>query len=155
MIGILSDTHDNMDAIRKAVELFNKEQVGLVLHAGDMVSPFTIRVFKDLSAPMIGVFGNNDGDRKTLTEFFKDTAEFSQGWTKTEYEGCRIYLTHRPLPAVPPDCDLYVYGHTHEIVLEQGPPAVINPGECSGWLSSKCTVALFDEKTRAGQIVQI
>jgi predicted phosphodiesterase len=40
MIGIISDSHDNMDAIRRAVEFFNKKEVKAVLHAGDLVSPY-------------------------------------------------------------------------------------------------------------------
>ncbi len=41
MIGILSDSHDNLDAIKKAVNLLNKKKVDLVIHAGDLISPFT------------------------------------------------------------------------------------------------------------------
>ena len=48
MIGIMSDSHDNLTAIRKAVEFFNKKQVKAVLHAGDIISPFTVRAFKEL-----------------------------------------------------------------------------------------------------------
>jgi len=33
-IGIISDTHDNLPQIKKAVEIFNREKVELVLHAG-------------------------------------------------------------------------------------------------------------------------
>lgn len=52
-IGILSDSHDNMPKLARAVELFNEEKVELVLHAGDLVSPITanelIRLFVVLS----------------------------------------------------------------------------------------------------------
>jgi putative phosphoesterase len=37
MIGIISDTHDNLPAIKRAVDLFNEKNVDLVLHAGDFV----------------------------------------------------------------------------------------------------------------------
>lgn len=67
-VGILSDSHDDMAAIAKAVALFNAEGVVRVLHAGDIVSPFTFEVFRDLQAPLGGVFGNNDGDRLLLRE---------------------------------------------------------------------------------------
>jgi uncharacterized protein len=42
LIGLISDSHDNLNAIRKAVEFFNRKEVKAVLHAGDLVSPFTI-----------------------------------------------------------------------------------------------------------------
>jgi len=44
-LGVISDTHDNLDAIGKAVDEFNKRRVSLVLHAGDYVFPFTAKIF--------------------------------------------------------------------------------------------------------------
>ena len=67
-VGILSDSHDDMGAIARAVAVFNAEGVLQVLHAGDIVSPFTFELFRDLHAPLGGVFGNNDGDRLLLRE---------------------------------------------------------------------------------------
>ena len=74
-IGIISDTHDNLSQIKKAVEIFNQEKVELVLHAGDFVSPFTSLEFKNLNCPLKGVFGNNDGDKLFLREKFKEIGE--------------------------------------------------------------------------------
>ena len=50
-IGIMSDSHDNLPAIRAAVELFNREKVDLVIHAGDVGAPFTAREIKKLRCP--------------------------------------------------------------------------------------------------------
>ena len=36
-LGIISDTHDNMPVIAKAVELFNDEKVDLVIHALSLI----------------------------------------------------------------------------------------------------------------------
>ncbi|HML05759.1 MAG TPA: metallophosphoesterase family protein, partial [Methanobacterium sp.] len=44
----MSDSHDNLDAIRKAVDAFNKAGVDLVIHAGDMISPFTAKEIQNL-----------------------------------------------------------------------------------------------------------
>ncbi len=65
-IGILSDTHDNLPMVEKAVARLNGLSPDLVLHAGDFVSPFVIPGLARLSCPCIGVFGNNDGDRAAL-----------------------------------------------------------------------------------------
>ena len=62
-IGVLSDTHDQVEPIRKAVECFNEEQVAWIFHCGDWVSPFILHFFQELQAPLRGVFGNNDGDK--------------------------------------------------------------------------------------------
>ena len=77
-IGIISDTHDNLPQIRKAVKVFNREKVDLVFHAGDFVSPFTALEFKNLNSPLYGVFGNNDGDKLYLKEIFKGIGEIYQ-----------------------------------------------------------------------------
>ena len=155
MIGIISDTHDNLPAIEKAVELFNNKHVELVLHAGDLVSPFTARVFKKLNAPFKAVFGNNDGDRVTIKKFFGPGTEFFSGWARIEHKGKNIYMTHEPLPAAPSDCDLYIFGHTHECVIKKENCLTVNPGECSGWLSNRRTVALADIDLGEAEIIEI
>ncbi len=53
LVGVISDTHDNLPMIEKAVKRLNEEKVGLALHAGDYVSPFVIPKFKALNAPLI------------------------------------------------------------------------------------------------------
>ena len=52
-IGIMSDTHDYLPNIRKAIEIFNEEKVDLVVHCGDFVSLFVIKEFKNLKAKVI------------------------------------------------------------------------------------------------------
>ena len=68
LIGVMSDTHDNIVQTKKAVSLFNSRGVEHVLHAGDFISPFMIDTLKELKAPFTGVFGNNDGDRVSWKE---------------------------------------------------------------------------------------
>lgn len=66
IIGALSDTHDNLPKIEKAVKFFNKKKVDFVLHAGDFVAPFAVDRLNKLSCEWLGVFGNNDGEKKGL-----------------------------------------------------------------------------------------
>jgi len=44
MIGILSDSHDNLDALEKAIRFFQDAGCALLIHAGDFVAPFSARV---------------------------------------------------------------------------------------------------------------
>ena len=74
LIGLISDTHDNLPMIEKAVKRLNEEKVELVLHAGDYVAPFVIPKFKALNCKLIGVFGNNDGDHELLRKRFSETS---------------------------------------------------------------------------------
>jgi len=61
-IGIISDIHDNILNLRKAIKILNKKAVKKVYFCGDLVSPFTIKEFQALKVPIKAVFGNNEGD---------------------------------------------------------------------------------------------
>ncbi len=38
-IGIISDTHDDIENVQEAIQIFNKNKVDYVIHAGDYVFP--------------------------------------------------------------------------------------------------------------------
>jgi len=150
-LGIMSDSHDNMPLIAKAVALFNGDKVDLVLHAGDIVSPFTNIEFRKLNAKMVAVFGNNDGDKPYLLKRFADIGEIQGDFRELEIGGRKIVLMHQPkflesLVAAS-SYDLVVYGHTHKVDIREGKPLVINPGECGGWLYGTATVVTLDLRT--------
>ncbi len=71
MIGILSDTHDNLTRVRQAVRLFDDAGCDLVVHAGDFVAPFTVEELRNLRVPVRAVFGNCDGERAGLARAFR------------------------------------------------------------------------------------
>ena len=152
MIGIISDSHDNLAAIRKAVEFFNKKQIKAVLHAGDIISPFTAKAFKELNSQLYFVFGNNDGDRITLLRKFEEIGAVPCGdFGDLTIDGLHIALLHGTdetlvkALAKSGDFDVVVRGHTHDagVRIIEGTP-IINPGECAGVLSGKCTVATLE-----------
>ena len=159
LVGILADTHDNRTAIQKAVALFNQRGTGLVIHAGDMISPFCILDFKSLACPMQIVFGNNDGEKIGLHAAFQSKGTIQKGPGIFAYEGKRFLLMHedqcvdslQDLSAV----DVVVYGHTHEVDVRPGPPLIINPGEAGGWLKGRSTVALLDLDTMQTEIIDL
>ena len=153
--GIIADTHDNTGAISAAVEILNSRGVSLVLHAGDMVSPFTAKPFKNLKAPMRCVFGNNDGDRPALMRAYRDIGDFEPGWRKIDSGGALIYLSHRAPFGYPGEFDLYVFGHTHEpLVRKEGGGLIVNPGEAGGWLSGRRTLAVADLEKKEAEIIE-
>jgi uncharacterized protein len=147
-LGIMSDSHDNMPLIARAVALFNSEKVDLVLHAGDFVSPFTNIEFRKLNAKMVAVFGNNDGDKPYLLTRFAGIAEIQGDFREMEVGGRKIVLMHQPkfleALAAASGYDLVVYGHTHIVDIREGKPLVINPGECGGWLYGTATVVTLN-----------
>jgi len=159
-IGIISDTHDNLPQIRKAVEVFNREKVDLVLHAGDFVSPFTALEFKNLNCPLKGVFGNNDGDKIFLRKMFKRIGALYPVPYKKKIENKNIIMLHKEKLVdslvKSQKYDIVIYGHTHHVDLRKiGKTLIINPGECGGWLTGKSTIALLDLANLEVKIVEI
>ncbi|HHK67173.1 MAG TPA: metallophosphoesterase [Candidatus Acetothermia bacterium] len=158
-LGIISDTHDNMLAIARAVELFNAEKVALVIHAGDFISPITANEFGKLRAPFAAVFGNNDGDRLYLVERFKEIGRIYPDYHEFEFAGRRAVVMHEPkfIDSLikSGDYGLLVYGHTHEIDIRVGETLVVNPGEACGWLTGKSTVVLLDSEDMTPRLVEL
>jgi len=163
LIGIISDSHDNMNAIRKAVEFFNERGVKTVLHAGDLVSPFTARAFKELKPKLYFVFGNNDGDKVTLTKRFEEIGATSCGnFGDLTIDGLHIALLHGTNEALVKalaksgEFDVVVRGHTHDpgVKIIEG-VTVINPGESSGVLSGKSTIAILEIANLNVEITQL
>lgn len=66
-VAIMSDSHDNIWNMRKAVEIVKGRQAGLLIHCGDFIAPFMLKELDLAGIPVHGVFGNNDGDQYTLT----------------------------------------------------------------------------------------
>ena len=63
-IGIVSDTHNNIELARKAIKIFSQNRVDLVVHAGDITSSKMLRLFKDFRCKF--VLGNGDIDDEAL-----------------------------------------------------------------------------------------
>jgi putative phosphoesterase len=160
---LISDTHDNLPIIEKAVEKLNEEKVQLVLHAGDFTSPFVIAKFKALNSRLIGVFGNNDGDHELLRRRFNETqnCEIHGRFALVEADGFKIALLHgdeAELLNALVFCggfDAVVSGHTHiPINKKVGKTLMVCPGEVCGYLYGKPTLALLDTKKMEANIVE-
>lgn len=149
LVGIMADSHDNLPKLEQAVNFFNQKKAKLVLHAGDFIAPFVVKKLKRLNCPFVGVFGNNDGEKKGLEskivsingQVYIPPYSFIQGDRK-------ILLVHDPetLKEMDLSCfHLVVYAHTHQEEVKQGKQTVtVNPGECGGWLTGRSTVALVN-----------
>ncbi len=164
LIGAISDTHDNLPQIEKAVEYLNNQKVGLALHAGDYVAGFVIPKLKQLNCKLIGVFGNNDGDHELLKKRFSETSNctIKERFALVEVEGFRIALLHgheyELLNAIINSeyFDAVIHGHSHNLSIEKkGKTLAVNPGEVCGYLTGKSTLALLDTAKKEAKIVEL
>lgn len=157
---ICSDIHDHLDNLRKALVAGTSMGISSVICCGDLCSPFVLDEFYALSkVPVHIVFGNNDGDRFTMSqkinllnrENSSETIIFIHG----EY---LLKKRNKPLPGVPddkglfvthypeiayqavyaPDLDVVLYGHNHQPHSEIITSTLIaNPGSLMGYLPSR------------------
>ncbi len=150
-IGIISDTHDHHRNVVQAVEIFARHKVEYVLHAGDIVAPFTAKAFSELKGVrFIAVYGNNDGEklflRQTIEGFGGEIHEYCY---KGELAGRKVYMTHthhniEELVASQ-QYDLIVYGHTHrQDIRKVGRTLIVNPGEATDWITGSSHLVILD-----------
>jgi len=150
-IGIMSDTHDRLDAVEKAIDLFNREKVEHVLHAGDLVSPFVAPKFAKLKAKLYIVWGNNDGDKEFIRVKFGEIGVTPLGnFATLKLDGKKIALLHGTHEEIvgallrSGTFDVVVRGHNHRAEIREGKTLLINPGEVCGYLTGRQTVAILN-----------
>jgi len=166
-LGVISDSHDNLNMIKKAVNILNKENIDFLIHCGDIISPFISRVFEGLNEKIkngnfYGVFGNNDGDLLYLIETLGKICKLSSNEAILELAGKKIYVSHGPDPLVikslakSGEFDIIATGHTHDHKIETiNNTLVINPGELCGYLTGKATFVIVDLDTMDTRLIEM
>lgn len=158
LIGVLSDSHDNLPMIKKAVEVLKRRGVDLVLHAGDYVAPFSLKPLLDSFGQFIGVFGNNDGEKVVLGQISRGAIKDGP---RAEIIGDKRILLGHDIPYAESimksgDFHLLISGHTHRPKAEKfGAGVILNPGELGGWLYGKSTMAIVDLDTLSPEIIEL
>ena len=172
MIGILADTHDNLDAIRRAVQLFKDAECTLVIHAGDFVAPFAARELGEIGCPVRAVYGNCDGEKAGLAKAIKPFGTIQDAPLIFSFADLSILVQHdaggprlspgarsrrtRPRMETTDVYDVVIFGHTHKPEVERaGRTLLVNPGEAGGWISGLKTVALLDPNARSADILSL
>jgi len=151
LVGVVSDTHNNLLNVKRLVALFNKEKVDLVIHTGDISQPKTIDALSELDCPLLGVFGNNDVSEEGLIEACKKyNYHFQQPPLVKELEGIKIAVFHEPdyineFLEENNDINLVLHGHTHRYFNQEIKGIkVFNPGESAGMIIGKNAIGLVD-----------
>ena len=139
-IAILSDSHDNIWNLEKALVDVSEQGCDVLLHCGDLVAPFILaQMAEAFAGPIHVVEGNNDGDGRLQQQV---AAGFPQitlhgPYAELELGGRKVALIHYPEPArriaQSGVFDLVCYGHDHLQHRERiGDCLLVNPGEVMG-----------------------
>ena len=154
-VALISDTHDNLDALGRALAAFRERGAGLIVHAGDFVAPFAVKKLQTAGLPVVAVFGNCDGERQVISELLPDIVA---GARHEEIAGRRFVIVHSLdwlAEGEADGADVVVCGHTHVPGVSGEKPRVVNPGECCGWVNGRSTVAVLDTETLETEIIEL
>lgn len=175
-IGIISDTHDDIENVQRAIEIFNAEEVNYVIHGGDYVFPGIIKEFKKLNAKLIGVLGNNDGENvHLLKNFLEVNGDLKGELGQIEIDGLEFGIYHGTSKELKDffinsgKYNILICGHTH---LKEPSPAsgkyenngktlVLNPGTAHKKVASESGafkeggIIIFDIRTKEYKFIDL
>lgn len=168
LIGVVSDTHDQVHYLAKVVRFFNTQNVGCVVHCGDWISPFTLSYFTALNVPLYGVFGNNDGEKFGHSRVAKSLGlnlTMEDQLLTLDIFDKHIAIYHGTAPKIVNalakcgDYDVVFYGHNHLAKVEMiGQTLAMNPGtllDVTNEVIRGASIGLYDASKHEGQLIKI
>ena len=151
LIGVVSDTHNNLTNIETIVSLFNTEGVTLVVHTGDITNANALDKFSKLNANFIGVYGNNDRNEVGLDEVaLKNKFQFQEPPKIISKCDKNIAIFHEPdliaeFLTRNRNIHIILHGHTHRYVNEVRDGILIfNPGESAGMQKGQNAIGIVN-----------
>lgn len=154
IIGIVSDTHDNIPNFKKAVDWIKKQKISTIIHCGDIFKPETVKeILKIFKGNLYIVFSKADADFSEIpADSFKKLSRVKiyEEFGEFKKSGKKIAFCHFPEIAndlaTTQKYDLVFYGHSHKPWLQKiGKTKLINPGNLAG-IFYKPTFAIYDTK---------
>ena len=162
LAGILSDIHDNLPNLERALSELRSRDVETLCFLGDFCSPIPARLLAAYGGDVHCVFGNGDGDRfaiRGITPPNGGSFVLHGEWAELELDGLAVALTHYPFYARAlartGDYAAVFSGHTHERHHERlGKTLWLNPGEILGWKGAP-SCALWDTRRDAVEFLEL
>ena len=142
-IAIMSDSHDNTENTAQAVKIANDRGCEVLLHLGDMTSPFCAEQLSAFHGKVSAVYGNCDGEVVGLKRVFNSFAgDIQNPPMELKMDNQRMILLHEPVLLDDlihsNKIDFIFYGHLHTVDLrEEHQTYILNPGEIGGWVHKK------------------
>ena len=160
-IAVMSDSHDHLENIEKTVALAAEKGADILIHCGDICSPFVMDRLAPFTGPVHVVFGNNDGDPMTISRiaerFSNITVHHHTGVIETDMG--LVAFTHYPEHgkglAATGNYAAVFSGHTHIRRSEAvNDTPHVNPGEVMGLLERPGFI-IFDMDSGKSETVEI
>ncbi len=178
-IGIISDSHDDVTNVNRAIDIFIEKKIRSVIHAGDIISPPIIKEFKRLTddgVNFFGIYGNNDGEKKGLEAAFNfvrgnllgDDGKFEiDGLKFCVYHGQDLRKKEKFIRSQ--KFDVFIYGHSHTKHSEishgnKRDTIILNPGSSHSQAETKYSeppyfpepsIIIFDSTTKEIEFIDL
>jgi len=159
LVGLLSDTHDKLPAMRAGMRTLAINGAKFFIHCGDVGGEPVIDCMA--GHPAAFVWGNNDWDRAGLEEYAIGLGIQCLGsGGAVELAGKSLFVTHGDDATLlrrvltEQKHDYLLVGHTHSPLDErEGRVHIINPGAL--YRAAKKTVALLDLERDVAQFLEV
>jgi len=149
-IAIISDTHDNLENLKKFFNFSKTQKIEILIHCGDVCTGKTLREIEKNFKGIFLSFGNADL-REDLKKVAKKTKIFKEKGG-IEIENLKIGFCHlfdlKEMDKELEKFDFFFFGHTHWPFLKKIKNCILaNPGNLAG-LYYKATFAILETETK-------
>lgn len=136
LIAVISDTHDNLFRLNKAIKEINNKNINLVFHCGD-IGLKTIEMLKNEKFLVYATCGNGDDYNFLKDAVSNSNVKLFEDAGEIKIDGINMAITHYPdlarLLASSKKYNIIFYGHTHKKNVEEVyNTKLINPGDIEG-----------------------
>lgn len=140
-IGVLSDSHDNLENLNKSLNYLEENNINTVIFCGDFCSPIPVnKCIATFKGEVHAVFGNTE-DRHLITVLSLTTVtnlKIYGEYAELNFDNRKIAVTHYPFYAnaiaKTQEYDAVFHGHNHTASKELiGKSLLVNPGELLGF----------------------
>ncbi|PID72685.1 MAG: YfcE family phosphodiesterase [Desulfobulbus propionicus] len=138
-IAILSDSHDQVLHLHRAIDYLHQAGVEILIHCGDLISPFMLKHLSRFKGQVHLIYGNNAGDQHLVSSRSKELENIHHHgiFGFITVDGLKIAFHHYPelahSIAKTGEFDVICYGHNHicETQYMNG-CLLLNPGDLLG-----------------------
>jgi len=153
-VAVISDIHDNIWNLKKALKLIKKASIETAIFCGDYCAPTSLFEAVEPFKRAFCVWGNVDGEKYMATKIicknnFKNV-ELLGDFGEIELDDKKVAIVHNPdvakYVAESDKFDAVFFGHTHEYFNEKISETLLaNPGEVMG-RKGEATFGMWDTK---------
>lgn len=138
--AIISDSHDQLANLHSTVNYCNNANIDVLLHCGDLISPFMLNALTQFNGPVHLIYGSNIGDYRIISQRCREVhtnITHHGAFGSFCHDGIKIALTHYPQSAKELASqsvyDLVCCGHSHRREISVfGKTIRVNPGQLLG-----------------------